>query len=142
MIFLKTLNLNETQKYVLFELIFKIYEKFGKHILDMYSPYTNRALKVSNRLFQANKDMEEVSSIKWRLTVIDADVINAAAFPVNSIKSINSFQKLFILVVLKSGELVVFTGLLDFVENDDELAIILAHEMSHAILQHAVNFLK
>lgn len=30
-----------------------------------------------------------------------------------------------------------FTGLLDFVKNDDELAIILAHEMSHAILQHA-----
>jgi len=52
----------------------------------MYSPYTNRALKVSNRLFQANKDMEEVSSIKWRLTVIDADIINAAAFPVTQIK--------------------------------------------------------
>ena len=33
--------------------------------------------------------------------------------------------------------MIVFTGLLDFVENDDELAIIMAHEMSHAILQHA-----
>jgi Zn-dependent protease with chaperone function len=37
--------------------------------------------------------------------------------------------------------LVVFTGLLDFVENDDELATILAHEMAHAILQHAVSIL-
>jgi predicted Zn-dependent protease len=27
--------------------------------------------------------------------------------------------------------MVVFKGLLDFVENDDELSIILAHEMSH-----------
>ena len=30
-----------------------------------------------------------------------------------------------------------FTGLIKFVENDDELACIMAHEMSHAILQHA-----
>ena len=32
---------------------------------------------------------------------------------------------------IKGGDVVVFTGLLDFVENDDELSIILAHEMSH-----------
>lgn len=83
----------------------------------MYSPYTNRALKVANRLFVANKELPEVSVINWKLTVIDADICNAAAFP--------------------SGDLIVWTGLLDFVENDDELAIILAHEMSHAILQHA-----
>jgi Zn-dependent protease with chaperone function len=62
-------------------------------------------------LFAANKGIPEVSAINWKLTVIEADIINAAAFP--------------------SGDLVVFTGLLDFVENDDELAIIMAHEMSH-----------
>jgi len=61
----------------------------------MYSPYTNRALKVSNRLFQANKDMEEVSSIKWRLTVIDADIINAAAFPVWFKLNLNYFLFIF-----------------------------------------------
>lgn len=83
----------------------------------MFSPYTNRALKVANRLFVSNKELPEVSVINWKLTVIDADICNAAAFP--------------------SGDLIVWTGLLDFVENDDELAIILAHEMSHAILQHA-----
>lgn len=48
----------------------------------MYSPYTNRALRVANRLFGANKEIPEVSAINWRLTVIDADVVNAVAFPV------------------------------------------------------------
>ena len=95
----------------------KVFIVYEKKILDIYSPYTNRALKVANRLFTSNKDIPEVANIKWKLTVIDADIVNAAAFP--------------------SGDLVVFTGLLDFVENDDEMAIIMAHEMSHAILQHA-----
>ena len=48
--------------------------------------------------------------------------------------------------IFKSGDLAVFTGLLDFVQNDDELAIILAHEMSHVneiffkIIKLRINF--
>lgn len=93
--------------------MFKIFLTYEKNIHNLYSPYTNRALRVANRLFAANKGIPEVSAINWKLTVIEADIINAAAFP--------------------SGDLVVFTGLLDFVENDDELAMIMAHEMSHVI---------
>ena len=43
----------------------------------MYSPYTNRALKVANRLFNSNRDLAEVAAIDWKLTVIDADIVNA-----------------------------------------------------------------
>jgi len=87
---------------------------YKKKILDLYSPYTNRAVKVANRLFVANKQIPEVAAIDWKLTVIDnPDLANAVAFP--------------------SGDLILFTGLLDFVQSDDELAIILAHEMSHVI---------
>jgi len=32
-----------------------------------------------------------------------------------------------------------FTGMLKVLPNDDSLATILGHEMSHAILQHAVS---
>ena len=38
----------------------------------------------------------------------------------------------------KSGHIIVFKGLLDYIESDDELAGILGHEISHAILQHTV----
>ncbi len=31
----------------------------------------------------------------------------------------------------KSGTVVVYTGLMDFVQNDDELAMIMSHEMAH-----------
>jgi hypothetical protein len=49
----------------------------------LYSPYANRALRVANRIFEANKDLKEVYAVKWKLTVIDADIINAVAFPVS-----------------------------------------------------------
>jgi hypothetical protein len=39
---------------------------------------------VANRLFNSNKDLPEVSAITWKLTVIDADIVNAAAFPVTN----------------------------------------------------------
>lgn len=94
-----------------------LFEIYKDKIKSMDSTGTKRALTVASRLFSANKEIPQVSAINWKLTVIDADVVNAVAFP--------------------NGDVVVFSGLLNFVQNDDELAIIMAHEMSHAILQHA-----
>lgn len=62
------------------EQLFKAYEK---NILNAYSPHANRALRVANRIFDANKNLDEVKKINWKLTVIDADIVNAIAFPVN-----------------------------------------------------------
>ena len=47
------------------------------------SPDVNRALAVYQRLFFANKHIPGVSAIKWKLTVIDAELVNAFALPVN-----------------------------------------------------------
>lgn len=41
---------------------------------------------------------------------------------------------------LQNGQIFMFTGMLKVLPNDDSLATILGHEMSHAILQHAVSF--
>ena len=32
-----------------------------------------------------------------------------------------------------------FTGLLQFVDSEDKLAVVLGHEMAHALLQHGVS---
>ncbi len=40
----------------------------------------------------------------------------------------------------QSGAVFVFTGLLGSIENADQLGIILAHEMAHAVLGHGVRF--
>ena len=34
-----------------------------------------------------------------------------------------------------------FRGMMDLLENDDQVAAVIAHEMSHAILEHAVSIM-
>ena len=57
-----------------------------------------------------------MENIHWRLYLVNCDAVNA--------------------LVLPSGEIFVYTGLLQSLKSRDELAIILAHEMSHALLKH------
>ncbi len=54
---------------------------------------------------------------KWKFAIIDEPkTINAAMFP--------------------GGKLVVYTGILNFIKSDDELASVIGHEMAHAIARH------
>ena len=71
---------------------------------------------VVERLLVANQ-YKEVQEINWRLFVVAKDEANAKTFP--------------------TGEIVVFTGLLKRLKNLDELAVILGHEISHAVLRHS-----
>ena len=41
--------------------------------------------------------------------------------------------------IFKNGNVIVFTGLLDLIDHDDELAIVISHEMAHVII---LKFLK
>lgn len=41
----------------------------------------------------------------------------------------------------QSGEIFVFSGLFDMITNDDQLAVVIGHEMSHAVLNHGVGIL-
>jgi predicted Zn-dependent protease len=54
---------------------------------------------------------------EWEYAVIQDDRVNAFCLP--------------------GGKIVVFSGLIDFVRNDDQLATVIAHEVSHAIAHHA-----
>jgi predicted Zn-dependent protease len=54
---------------------------------------------------------------KWDFNVIDNDeIINAFALP--------------------GGKICVYTGLLKMIENDDELAVVLGHEIAHVVARH------
>jgi hypothetical protein len=59
-------------------------EEYGKLIVTQNTPEVNRILKVVNRIVQANQDIEQVKNTKWTVTVIDHEMVNAAAFPVRS----------------------------------------------------------
>ena len=54
---------------------------------------------------------------EWEYAVIKDDRINAFCLP--------------------GGKIVVFSGLIDFVRNDDQLATVIAHEVAHAVAHHA-----
>lgn len=90
-------------------------ELFADKILPVTDPNHLRVLRVAKRLVMANgsKEMEHLS---WQVNVVNCDDMNA--------------------FVLPNGQIFMFTGMLNKLPNDDSLATILGHEMSHAILQH------
>ena len=91
-------------------------QEFSEDILPNNDKLYNRVVAVSNRLLEGNKDLRQIYDKSWTVTVVDLPVRNA--------------------FVLPSGNIFVFKGMLDLCRNDDQLAIILGHEMSHAILGH------
>jgi len=74
---------------------------------------------VAKQLLDRNKDIEQINEHDWSVSVVDDE------------NTMNAF-------VLPSGNIFVFTGLLKICDNDDQLGIVLAHEISHAILLHGL----
>lgn len=74
---------------------------YESDILDPYSPHVNRAMRVANRLFSANREIPEVDNINWKLTVIDANIINAVAFPVALSKQTVFLQYKFVFFLIE-----------------------------------------
>ncbi|NXY88609.1 OMA1 Metalloendopeptidase, partial [Alcedo cyanopectus] len=92
-------------------------EKFESKML----PETDTRYQVVERVFghlcESNKDIPQVSALKWVIHVVDEPEINA--------------------FVLPNGAVFVFTGLLDAASDIDQLSFILGHEIAHAVLEHA-----
>ncbi|XP_022206696.2 metalloendopeptidase OMA1, mitochondrial-like [Nilaparvata lugens] len=89
---------------------------FEKHMLAPGHPKFKKVSDVVNSLLGANEDIVEIVKVPWKLTVVDQPTINA--------------------FVLVDGHIVVFTGMIDFCRNTDQLAAVLGHELSHVILEH------
>ncbi|XP_032864716.2 metalloendopeptidase OMA1, mitochondrial isoform X2 [Tyto alba] len=73
--------------------------------------------RVVGHLSESNKDIPQVSELKWVIHVVDEPGVNA--------------------FVLPNGQVFVFTGLLDAVSDIHQLSFILGHEIAHAVLEHA-----
>lgn len=86
----------ERFKYLFLNVSFKMKEMYKDALVDPKSEISVRALRVAKRLFEANKHMDEISKIQWKLTVIDDKTINAVAFPV-SIRIIDKKRELIII---------------------------------------------
>lgn len=92
-----------------------VLEAFAEHILPPNHPDHVRVFRVATRLLLANLG-EEMNNLSWQVNVVESDEINA--------------------FVLPNGQIFMFTGMLKLLHNDNTLATVLGHEISHAILQH------
>lgn len=89
-------------------------------------PQIDQVRRVSNRIAKAvtieplqreiNLQVSD-TDFEWEYAVLKDDQLNAFCLP--------------------GGKIIVLTGLLEFVENDDQLAAVIAHEVAHALAHHA-----
>lgn len=97
----------------------------GAEILES-GPEVDQVRRVSQRIARATRIeplQREINlhlseyRFEWQYTVIVSDEVNAFCLP--------------------GGKIGVFTGLLRVVENDDQLATVIGHEVAHALAHHA-----
>ena len=92
-----------------------------KAVLRFDHPAYVRVQSIVSNILASNKS-PEFDGFEWSLHVIDKpDSINALCLP--------------------TGDIFVFTGLVQQCRSDEELAFILSHEIAHAVLGHGVEAL-
>ena len=94
-----------------------ISEQYKNHFLSENNKLYQKCNKIVTCLIEKNQDLAEVKNISWNLNVIEDEETN------------NAF-------VLPNGEIFIFTGMINVLDSEQELAFILGHEMAHAILGH------
>ncbi|MAV55532.1 MAG: peptidase [Phycisphaerae bacterium] len=88
-------------------------------ILPVDSPEHQRVDSIMRRLIAATQQQHPTlaTTFEWDWRVIqDNSQINAWCLP--------------------GGKMAVYTGMINFVENDDQLAVVMGHEIAHAVARH------
>lgn len=96
-------------------------ESHKKDLVPTTHPAYKRLLKVIDKILAANKDLKSIRDTQWTLTVISTPLANS--------------------YILPGGNIFVSLDILKIVENDDQLGIVLSHEMAHSLLLHSLEML-
>lgn len=78
-------------------------------------PAVDQVVRVAQRLIEVVRVIEP--SFDWKVSVVDSPQINAFCLP--------------------GGKIVVYTGILPVARNDEGLAVVMGHEIAHAVLRHS-----
>jgi predicted Zn-dependent protease len=99
-------------------------EEFGR-ALPVDSPEVQRVRAVTRRIIRAAEieplqreiNLRPGYRFEWEVNVLDSNKVNAFCLP--------------------GGKIAVFKGMLRVVQNDDQLATVLSHEIAHALAHHS-----
>ena len=83
---------------------------------DMVKRTGNRLVKGVNRYLAEKNLSKTVENYQWEFNLIEEDVPNAWCMP--------------------GGKVVVYTGILPYTKTEEGLAVVMAHEIAHAIARH------
>jgi predicted Zn-dependent protease len=83
---------------------------------QMVSRVGNRIQQAAESYMQQNNMSKELKSFEWEYNTIEEDIINAWCMP--------------------GGKVVVYTGLFPVTQNETALAVVMGHEIAHAIARH------
>lgn len=98
----------------------EVMQQYSRQLLRPSDPRVQQVTRVVQRLLKASTEQHDdplaTRKIDWQVNVIDDPTANA--------------------FVLPNGSIFVFTGILPIAANEDGLAAVIGHEMSHAICRH------
>ncbi len=95
----------------------KIGEELYKKITDELKPAKERKFKIK-QIFDRIKSKAERKKIKYSYGIFEDTTINAFA--------------------LAGGKTIILTGLIDFLDTEDQMAFVIAHEIAHNELKHCI----
>ena len=104
----------------------EVLTEYRNQILPGNRPEVKRVRDITARIVKAaqirplQKEINlhfDNSRYEWEVNVVDKDEVNAFCLP--------------------GGKIVVYTGILRIAANDDEVAAVVAHEISHALAHHS-----
>lgn len=74
-------------------------------------------LRMATEVYYKAKGIEDqLKNFQWEFNVVDEKTVNAFCMP--------------------GGKVVVYTGIMDVAQNDDGLAVVMGHEIAHALAHH------
>jgi len=89
----------------------------NRQATDMVVRVGKRIAAATEEYLRENGEADEIRNFSWEFNLIKDNQVNAFCMP--------------------GGKIVVYEGLLPYVSSDDELAVVLGHEVAHAVAKHS-----
>jgi len=94
----------------------KVISQSSSKDADMVKRVGNRIAKAISAYYTKKGIKNDISNYQWEFNLVDDKQINAWCMP--------------------GGKVVVYSGLLSITKNEDALAIVMGHEITHAVVKH------